>query len=309
MNISSALLIAAMIFDFLPTAGSLSSATHAASGAGELTAIVSESRGGTVARGATRVEVGTLTLSASCDADIKVESVDLLHEGLGSHADIRAVYLVEGFRRVTRARQFDAKSNEATVRATSIVVPKCEALKLSILVDIRSDASASGEHSVTLKGTDAIHSSAAKTTIQVGDSTERVIASPYTDGTVTLNFLPLLTRPMYGKVETVARIQVHADAKSNQLLKKITLTNRENARDMDLQNFSLQTRDGTVLTGPALRMHGRTVTLEFTPSFLIERSQTVLLYLKAEVRASITKKINFELEEPADLLAVPARNR
>jgi hypothetical protein len=93
------------------------------------------------------------------------------------------------------------------------------------------------------------------------------------------------------------------------LLKKITLTNNGSARDMNLVQFSLEKSGGLNLIAPAMRMHGRAVTLEFDPSFLLERGKTVVLNLVAEVRGSHADTVQFMLEEPSDMVAIPSNVR
>jgi hypothetical protein len=56
-------------------------------------------------------------------------------------------------------------------------------------------------------------------------------------------------------------------------------------------------------------MKGKQVTLEFQPTYILNSSQTVVLLLKAQINGSITRKINFILEEESDLDASPYRSR
>src|SRR5204863_4456812 len=62
------------------------------------------SQGGSAAIGAQRVPLVTLTMSASCTADVTLSSVQLQHRGLGRAVDIERVYAIEGVRRITGSR-------------------------------------------------------------------------------------------------------------------------------------------------------------------------------------------------------------
>jgi hypothetical protein len=103
-------------------------------------------------------------------------------------------------------------------------------------------------------------------------------------------------------------MQFTTDNQSAQLIKKITLKNRGDARDMNLINFTIETPSGKVLSRLQQRMDAKNVTLEFSPSYILPRSTTVVLVLKAEVKSN-NKKVDFYLEEPADLDAKPTRDQ
>lgn len=259
---------------------------------------------GSVPRGATRIEMAYLNISASCDADITVEGIELTHIGLGSTTDISAVYLFDQFRRVSRARTFDSRSRKAGLRLTSFTVRKCEAVRVRVLVDMSTDATVASEHGITIDSASAITSSAKKTTFLRSDATERVIASPNQAGFVTVNFLPIQGPLRYGRTETVARLQLTSDSKNDHLLRSVTFTNLGDARDMNLINFTLQNRKGEILSPVAQRMRAYTVTLDFDPTYILERGRTAVFLLKAQINASASKKVNFTIQEPSDLDAI-----
>jgi hypothetical protein len=313
MQLVSVLLVAYTLFDFVPVAPVKAPepvTTFSEQGRGELTVVRSpEERVGSIPRGATRVSFLTLNLSASCDADVTVEDVTLTHVGAGRTTDITGVYVSDGSRRLTRAHRFDSHSAEATLHFTSLVIPKCDAVRLTVYGDFSTSADVASEHGITLKLPTDVRSSAKRTVLSAGDETERIITSPKNSGTITANFLPLSGRLRYGRIETVARLQLSADAQAAHLLKKITFTNQENARDYDLINFTIETRAGKVLTPVAQHMRGKTVTLQFIPSFILSRSENIVLLLKAEVHGSERHKVDFSLEEPSDLEATIYQDR
>ncbi len=259
---------------------------------------------GSTPRGATRVEMAYLNISASCDADITVEGIEVTHIGLGSTTDISAVYLFDQFRRVSRARTFDSRSRKASLRVTSFTVRKCEAVRVRALVDISANANVASEHGITIDSASAITSSAKTTTLLQSDATQRVIASPNQAGSVTVNFLPIKGPLRYGRTETVARLQLTSDSTYDHLLRSITFTNLGDARDMNLINFTLQNRKGEILSPVAQRMRAYTVTLDFDPTYILERGRTVVFLLKAQINASQSKQVNFTIQEPSDLDAM-----
>ncbi len=307
------LIVAFSLFDFMqlpPVPPVQPAVSFAEQGAGELTVAVGTQQSlGSVPRGASRIQFLSLNLSASCDADVTVESIVLTHVGQGSAADISAVYLSDGTRRIGRSQRFDPRRSEATLRLQGLTIPKCSAVRLSVLGDIALTANSASEHGINLAKSADIVSSAKKTLLQRTDDTERIIAAPKDAGSITVNFLPVPSRPRYGRIETVARLQISADAKSSHLLKRVTFSNRATARDSDLINFTIETRSGTVLTTVTQRMKASQVTLNFSPTYILHRSQTVVLLLKAEIHASQSRQINFYIEEPADLEATLYQER
>lgn len=306
MLLLSAAIVATLTSDFIearmpqPDTGPVT--VHSMKGEGDLhVSFTSQGTYGSVPRGASRIELGTLNFSASCEADIIIDSVSVKHIGLGDVSDIARVYLGSGFRRVSRARVFDRRSGMADVRTPSFTVPACSAVPLSVFVDISPNATVASEHGVAFVSPLDVVSSAKNTTFSGEESATTVRALPVNQGEVSVHFLPLFGRLRYGRTETIARIQFSADATHDYLLKTITLTNQENARDMDFTNIRLETRTGTGVSVTAFRLRGRSVTLEFSPSFILKRSQTVVLLLKAKNNVTQYRKVDFSLEEPSDL--------
>jgi hypothetical protein len=312
MNIASAVIVGYMLFDFMPTQVVVPAegTSFFKNGTGDLLVTLDNPQSiGSVARGATRVSLGTLNLTASCDGDITVQEIEVKHTGLGASSDIRGVYLIDGARRVSRPIRFDAGSKKALIRPMNLVVPKCGAIRPDIVIDLVDTAAPGAEHGISLTGVTGIKATAKSITVSESEASKRVLTTPYADSKITVNFLPGTYLHRYAHRETLARIQFTADAKSSHFLKKIILTNQEGARDYDVLDFALETTSGKRLTAPAMHMNGRTLTLEFYPSFELRRSQTVVLLLKGTINSSITKKIDFTVEEKGDLFSTPARER
>lgn len=308
MQIASVVLSAMLITDFLQMqappkpAAQTELTSSSVNGTGELQVNLSvDPLQGSVPLGATRVHMATLNLSASCGSDITVQSIELGHVGLGLASDMSAVYLADGFRRISRAGRFNERSRTAVLRTPSLNIPSCGAVRLSVLADYSPTATVASEHGITIVHSEDVQSTAKSVTLTFGDTAERVVTTPDKVGNITVTFLPNSNIVRYGRNETAARIQFSADSKTDHLLKSITLTNVEGARDMDLVDLRLETRSGQVLTNTAARMRGKTVTLDFSPSFVLQRSQTMVFLLKATGNASIRKKVQFGLQEVSDL--------
>jgi len=306
MRLLPAILIAFNIFDFVPRPPAQEQVPnyfYTEQGKGVLTATVGLTQLiGSVPRGATHVPLLNFNLSADCSQDITVESVTLTHVGLGRTSDIDGVYLSDGNRRLTRAQKFDQRSSDAVLRFSPLLqISKCEAVPVQVLVDFSPDADVASEHGIKLDRASDIQSTAKSIVLSVGDATRRAITTPGQAGTITVNFLPIYGRLRFGRIETVARLQITADNKASHLLKKLTLKNQGDARDMNLTEMTLQTRSGTVLTAIAHHLTGTKVTLIFSPSYILRRGERLLLLLKAQVNINPQHKVDFYLEEPSDL--------
>lgn len=313
-TVASALLFARLATDVLSAPAAVSAPpaivqTMQPGGSGELTVLATAAtQGGSVPQGASRVPLLLLTLSTSCASDVTVSELSVRHVGLGDRKDITAVYLLEQGRRISRSATFDG-DGIARLRPRQLQVQRCSSTALQVAADISRDAASSGEHGAELRASRDVVSSAAKTVLAAGNSIT-VATSPTSAGSVSVQFLPVNARLVrYGRRETVARVQLTANGSSDQLLRAITFTNSESARDMDLVNLTLQTSSAHVLSNTAVRMNGKQVTLQFEPSYILRRGQTVVLLLKADIRGSITRKVQFELEEESDLDASSYRSR
>lgn len=312
MQIISSVLIAASIFDFLPAAivpaETAPRSAVSTTGKGELTVQLEDATPvGAVPRGATNIPMGILNLSASCDADVTVSNIEVAHIGMGRSSDIAAVYVSADNRRISRSQRFDRRSGVASVAFRSLTIKRCDAVRLGIFVTIAANADPAGEHGIIIRSPASITSSARTVILPDADATRRVIASPVSDSFVTVRFLPTHSSLLYGRVATLARLQLSSDGRGAHLLKRITLTNQGTARNYGFTEFRLETRSGKPLTNVVMGMNERTLTLEFTPSYVLPRSDSVVLLLKGTVHSSWRRTIDFTLEEDSDLMQMEYR--
>ncbi len=265
--------------------------------------------GSSVPLGATRVPLLGLNLAASCDADVRIDEILVRHTGAGDADDFTGVMLNDATRRVSRSSTFD-NDGVARLRPTAaLTVKKCSSIDLMVAVNLSAQAGVASEHGASIVGADDVKSSAKTVRIVRSQDAVRMKAVSGSTGTVTVNMLSVPGRLRYGRTETVARLQISADAKSDHLLKKITLTNTENARDYQLMNLYLETRSGEVVSLVANHMRAKEVTLLIDPSLLLRGSQTIVLDLKAEINAGAGTKVRFIVEDRADIEATPYRSR
>lgn len=272
-------------------------------GVGSLSVSISDQKlAGSVPRGAQRVPFLTINLAAGCDASVSVDSITVAHRGLGSAEDIRAVYLFDGSKRLTRAVRLTGKDQTANLRLRKFIIPECGAVSLSLLGDISQTASAAGEHAFAIRNAADISSSAYNTSLLQTSDVVTVETKPMQEGVISLRMLSVPPRVQYGSIAKSARFQISSDGKADHMLRSITLTNKGTARNFDLRANYLETSTGKRLTTTTKAMDLDKLTLTFDPPYLLERNADVVFVLRSEVKGS-NKSVQFVLEEPSDLEA------
>lgn len=261
-----------------------------------------------VPRGAQRVPMLTISLSASCAGAVTVESIRVTHRGMGDQSELSAVYVMARGKRISRGRQFSSSDGQLLLPLRpALVIPACQTTDVTIAADFSAEALAASEHTLLLLRPGDIEAGSASVRILTPDFVSTVQTAGTSEGTVAVKFLPLLARIRYGDARVVARITLTA-SDFDQFVWAMTLTNDGSARDGDLQNLTLVTQRGVVLArAPALE--SELVPFTINPPFLLPRGETMRLDVRADVRASIRRTVGFSLEEPSDLTATRARIR
>lgn len=263
---------------------------------------------GSVPQGAQRVPMLTVKMQASCAADIPVTSLTLMHGGLGDAADILRVYALSGIQRVTRVASVSARNPTILRLPASFSVPACQSTTLTIVTDFSGGAATGGEHRLDLVSVVA----AATTTILPSAATPRLPLSvtPHpSQPTITADFRPVTETQYYGANRLVARLLLTAGAGADQQISAITFFNDGTARDSDMQNLYLETASHVRVSDVAAHMDGRTVRITLNPPLLLERNDSKLLNLRADIRASRTHTIRWTIESPSDIEAGEWRGR
>ncbi len=259
----------------------------------------------TIPLGAQRVPMQTVELSASCAADVTVSAITMTHGNLGSATDIERIYAMEGNRRISRAASFTSNTSQATLRLPAFRIAKCQKRTIGIMADFSPDAAAQGEHGVFIASSQDIKTDAASVQASLSSNIGSSRVAPVSQGTIEVEYLPVLTSTTYGAGRTLMRLRLSAQEEDQEVY-SITLTNDGKARDGDLKNLSLWTRSDR-LTGIMPSMTDDKVTLTFDPPLRLDRGEDILLLLKGDVRASRKKTIDFEVEEGSDITAGRAK--
>ncbi len=282
------------------------SAVPAFASAATLTVGATQLEVGSVPKGAQRVQFLSLAFRAACDAPVTIESMVVVHTGLGDPSDISRVYVMDGRRRLTRARGFDTSDQTANLRfIPRLTLKACEEREVSVVMDISADADAAGEHGIMVEFPHDILTDA---TVSLSSKIQEsaAVVRPKTTGSVNVAFLSLTQPLKFGAGRTLARFRLEADGEANQQVHSITLTNAGKATDADLKNLRIQNRKGDVLTNVAATMDGDHVHLTFDPPLTLDRNDEILLELKGDIQASRRRTVRFMVEEPSDLEATPA---
>ncbi len=262
---------------------------------------------GPIARGAQRVDLLKLMLIASCDIDIPVESVTLHHGGLGDPTDLEGLSLWLGNVRVSPSVRPAARDGEAILRPRRLVIPACASVDLVVRGSLSPDAAVGGEHSFTVES--AADFAVSTQSVIVIDPPRGPATPAYTtpsaasDAQVSVTMLPVTGTVTYGAGRTVARLQMRSTGSHTQRVTRLTLTNDGSARDGDLKNLSLRNSRGGQVSGVLAQMTGNKATFDFSEPLVFEGSDTKLFTVRADVRASRKRTIDFTVEDPSDVEA------
>ncbi|MDD5041303.1 MAG: hypothetical protein PHX87_03460 [Candidatus Peribacteraceae bacterium] len=274
-----------------------------------LTVRVQGQSSSSVPPGAQRVTMLALQLSASCSGDIAVHSVTVTHGGMGAIRDISSVYAMSGGRRISRGRALSSRDGSVMLTfRPALTVPACGSRDIAVMADFSTDAAAAGEHRISLLTSGDIDAGEATVTLTGTANVPLRTTAGAEQGSVTVEFLPLLQRISYGDRRTVARLRLTSEGAYDQAMDAITLTNDGSACDGDLQHLTLETSRGQILARLA-SLQGHLAPFVLATPFALERGQVFLLTVRADVRAGRRRTIGFTLEEPGDLISHRAQVR
>lgn len=261
-----------------------------------------------IPKGAQRIPMMRIALSASCDEDVTLTSLTLTHRGLGAAADLSRIYILEGQRRISRAHSISSKERTVDVRLRAFTIKRCTTRTIDVLTDFSADASVGAMHALSIVSANDVHAGDADIELQMLPVSAPAVTVPASSAVVEVEYLPLLGSVTYGANRTLARIKLTGDG-DNQHITRIVLTNDGSARDTDLLNLSLETSRGEEIANVLPHLDGSLATFELNPAMLLEDNQTKMLLLKGDVRASRRRTIRFIIEEPSDILAEIRRGR
>lgn len=264
-----------------------------------------ESARGSIAPGMQRVEMLRIELEADCVGNATVQSIHVQRRGLGANSDIDALYVLHRGRRISTARTVSKKDGTVDLNVRSLIVPACQTEEVVIYADFSENASPASQHSIVLRGVDA--GGAPVATTKSSRKRVRNVAGPIR-GVVSVEYLRVSKRVHYGANQRIARFRLQADGESDHAVSAITFTNNGSASDADLQNVYVDFR-GRPRSSVAPVMEDDQVTLFFDPPVRLEKNQKLQFSVRADVRASRSRTIQFIVEEPSDIVATPIRGR
>ena len=274
---------------------------------GHLTVEAESAGSASVPPGAQRVEMLRLKLRADCSGDITMNTISVQRRGLGANSDIKAIYAVHRGKRISRARSIARRDGSVDLNIRGFRLVACESEDVIVLADFSENASPAGEHRFELRGIEA-GGSTVRIDHRVGNFTQaRRTAGPAV-GQISLDYLNLIRRVRFGERQMVSRFTLKADNRDDHSLKAITFTNNGSASDTDLQNLYIDFRNRRV-SRLVSQMRGDSVRIEFDPPFVIKKNQKLKFALRADVRASRSRTIQFVVEEEGDLEATPIVGR
>jgi hypothetical protein len=261
-----------------------------------------------IPQGAQRVVMLRLSLTAPCSEDAMVESIAIKDSGLGRSEDILRVYAMADNRRISRAHTLKSNDATATIRLRNMNIPACGTVSVSIMADFSPNTIAGSEHRFAVDGASSITANM-PVKLSTADVQSTLFITPSSRGSISIDYLSLNAPVRYGADKTVARFQLSADNVSDHAITAMTFTNDGSARDMDLQNLELVLSNGTVISRELDSLDGDTARFVLDPAFLLEKNQTRLVTVRADIRASKRRTIRLIIEEPSDIEATNVRKR
>jgi hypothetical protein len=263
--------------------------------------------GDTVPRGANGVTMLSIDLTASCDDDVWLNDLTLLHEGFGSPSDMDGVYATVNGERVTRKRTVDSKAQTATIHFTTpLNVMKCKTTTLDLMADFSTTATTSGEHNLVVELPSDFDSNAKEVTGTFPMKGKTFKVGAVTSGILTVDARSVSpTSVKLGDTEAViGKYEFSANSTEDQTLYSVTFQQNGTAKDGDVTNLKVRSADKTVLTNTVASTKGDFVTLVFNPPRVFKSSDRATLELVADISGGANDTVKMEFEESSDIFAV-----
>ena len=262
--------------------------------------------------GAMRVRLLPISLKASCEGDVQVKYIRVRRIGAGDSSDIRRVYLLKGYRRLTRGVPLSGDDHSALLRFRRFVVRACHTERIDVAVDFSRSAAVGGRFAFEIGSAADVVSTAVSVKgdfpLRSSEKIEQV--TPEAVGTATVTFVsPGNIKTM--TEDTLARFYIDASSDKHQLLYAITLTNegsggKGRAKDDDLRDMFITRKRGRPLTSVVGKMDGDEVHFQFLRPYFLPRGQKFLFELRGHAYTS-EKVVSFTLKESEDLVARSSR--
>ncbi len=261
----------------------------------------------TVPRGANGVAMLSLDLKASCDDDVEIDNVTVLHEGFGATTDIDGVYVAVDGARKSRKRTIDSEDQTADVRFTSpLVVKKCETVTLDVVADFSSTATVSGEHNLVVELPSDVASNAKSVdgNFPLRGNTFKLAA--VTSGRLTATYRTVSPDQVkVGEGDTpLGRFELSADSVEDQTVYSVTVENNGSASDGDVTDLKIRRTDNTVISNTVASMQDDHATFVFDPPLVIKQGDKITLEVIGDVVGGAGDTVILRFEETSDIFTV-----
>jgi hypothetical protein len=272
----------------------------------EVSAAASNPLGDTVPKGAVGVVMMSLDLTASCDDDVSLTDITVLHEGFGDETDIDGVYASIDGGRASRKRSIDSQDQTADLRfSTPLTIAKCQTKTVDIVADYASTASTAAEHNLAVELPSDFRGNAKEVdgNFPMRGNTFRVAS--VTSGRITVEYRTVSPDEVQVGDENVVlgKFELSTNSVEDQTVYSMTFEQNGSASDADLANIAIRRTDGTVLTNKAQTV-GDFVTLVFDPPFTILQGDNLTFEVTGDILGGATDTVIMHFEERSDIFAV-----
>lgn len=257
--------------------------------------------GSVLPKGANSVTVGNFVFTAPSSGAITVSGLTVKRSGVGSVSDISNAYVYDGANRLSSGRTFNTSTNTTTF-SLNVAVPAGTSKTLTLQISLATGATASSSHSFSLESASAVNATGAIVSGSFPISTGTFTVSGTSAGTLTLTKTGSISNPRVGDREAKVSEFTLAASTEDALLSLITMTQGGNIANSALTNFKLKQSGTTVATASAIASNSR-LALVFSPTFRIERGNSRIFELYADVAGRSADTVIFYVEEQGDLQA------
>lgn len=249
--------------------------------------------------GAENVKVGEFVVTAPSDMSTTVSTMTFKRTGVGTVSEISAAYLYDGATRLTSGRTFNSSTNELTFTVNSTLA-QGTSKTYSLYVSVTG--STAGSHTFTLTGMTVTAGTVVMPAMGVATNMHSI--SSVSSGTLTLTKTGSISNPKVGdKMAQVSEFTLAAGSAEDVNVTNVALTTGGSVANSSLTNFVLKQNGNTVGTASGIDAKGR-VNIAFTSPFRIEKGNSRIFQLYADVTGRPSDTIIFYMEDSADLMGM-----
>ncbi|TSC80635.1 MAG: hypothetical protein G01um101425_289 [Candidatus Peregrinibacteria bacterium Gr01-1014_25] len=273
----------------------------------EVSTAASNPMGDTVPKGGVGVVMLSLDLTASCDDDVQLTDITILHEGFGDESDIDGVYASVDGGRASRKRTIDSEDQTADLRfSTPLTIAKCQTKTVDVVADFTSTASTAAEHNIAVELPSDFRGNAKAVdgNFPMRGNTFRVAS--VTSGNITVAYRTVSPDQVEvgNNAVVIGKFELSTDSTEDQTIYSMTFEQNGSASDADMTNLAVRRTDGTVLTNKAAGTVGDFVTLVFDPPFTILEGDKITLEVIGDIVGGAADTVIMHFEERSDIFAV-----